>query len=872
MEEYEKTNLCTMTAAETEWQCEAFRRSQRNLKQITASLPWPMCVIRPDDGMVLYANEAFRAYFLLPAETAGGGGMLWSILPAVQADGRSSHEHLKQFMARILAGGAADNAFSLTVEQEYILASGETALMRVVGCEIDYEDRSYISMAMQDISALKRERELLQSLADKEREANELKSKFIINMSHEIRTPMNGIIGLADIQLQKTYDRENRAAFKKISLSAKLLLAIVNDILDYSKIEAGNLTIDYGEFVLENIVYEAMQTAGERLGDKKVEMLLQMDGQIPRKVVGDSVRVWQILQNILDNSAKYTDRGSIILEISKAAAAGNQKSVLLFRIADTGRGMNREQLEKAYEPFEQFGGSNWKNSGTGLGLPVTKQLVELMGGTIMMSSCAGEGTVTELRIPFGVSEWDEPAIEQTAYRILKDKRILIADENELGARVMCALLQAIGAGVERITDFTAVPAQIAGHSLDKYDIIVADHRLNKELLKSLRGINFNKTKLITVEKPYKPTQVLERLSALLGGASSTYKIKNKKYHFPQARVLICEDNEINQDVIMGVMELYDIKAVTASNGAEGIKWLEKEVFDLVIMDILMPVMDGHEATRAIRQSGKSYAAVPIIAMTANAMDEEMTVCLDDGMNGYITKPVELERLYHEFLKWLPVSTREEADEPSVRQSFHDTEQEEVINDQKFRFEQLGIDVEEATKRFGGKYELYCKSLRKFAAEMVVNKMMDSAAAAEAEPDELRKYIHSLKGVTANLSIKEDNRLLVMMEQTIKAGEPDIGLYQLLSQHMLRTSKGIMLLLGREEEKKLAAGSWDECKELLDGLKQLLLLAKAKECEQQIEQIRAKEWDNVDAELLDKICTAVENYDYNNAMTIIGQLL
>jgi CheY-like chemotaxis protein len=494
-----------------------------------------------------------------------------------------------------------------------------------------------------------------------------------------------------------------------------------------------------------------------------------------------------------------------------------------------------------------------------------------MGGSIIMSSQEGEGTVTELRIPFGISEWDEPVIDPNSFRILAGKRVLVVDENGLGIQVMTELLDSLGVRAEGVSNCQGA-LELLRRQEEEYDIIVVDDRVDPEWLKELRRLDFEQTKFTTFQKPYKPTQFLERLSALLGGASSAYKLQNKKYHFPHARVLICEDNAINQDVIMGVMELYDIKAVTAANGMEGIKWLEQEEFDLVIMDILMPIMDGHEATRTIRRSNKPYRDVPIIAMTANAMDEEMTVCMDDGMNGYVTKPLEIERLYHEFLKWLPVSTRSEAEEMALSHMMHDADQEEQLSNQKIRLERLGINVTEATQRFGGKYELFAKSLRKFAADLVINGMMDSAWAAEADLDELRKYIHSLKGVTANLSIKEDNRMLVEMEKTVKAGEPDIGMYQLLQQQLLKTAKGIMLLLGKEEEKKLDSGSWDECAILLSNLNELLLLAKAKECEQLIELIKAKEWENIDAELLDKICGAVEDYDYNKALTILGKLL
>lgn len=848
-------------------QRDAYRRSQHDLKQIVDSLPWPMCIVGPKDVSIYYGNDAFRDCFRFETES-GEEYCIWKIVPEYQSNGETSKDSIRRFIDKVMAA-----QFSITEEREFIIPNGETVLMRIVGTEIDYDGKPSVSIVLQDISAQKREEILLRSLALKEREANELKSKFIVNMSHEIRTPMNAIIGFSDIQLQKTHNTEIRDTFKKISLSAKLLLALVNDILDYSKIEADRLVITKEEFDLENIIYEAMLTAFERIGKKPVEMLIELEAMVPRKVIGDAVRVWQVIQNILDNSAKYTDTGSVILEVRMEEITA-EKQILLFRITDTGKGMCKEELNKIYIPFEQFSGKDIRSSGTGLGMPITRRLVELMDGTIAIESREGAGTTTEIRIPFGISEWSERMIEESAYQIIKGKDILVIDEAPAGVRITTAVLNMVGVRAQGYSHGAEVMKKVQedGQQGREFDIIVIDQNTEAELFESLRSYPFTKTKLVTLHKPYRPTQFLERLCSLLGGTVQSTKYRNKKYRFPGAKILVCEDNEINQDVITGVLGLYDIKSIVAVNGAEGIKWLEKESFDLVIMDILMPVMDGHQATRAIRTSQKAYSDIPIVAITANAMKSEMAECLEEGMNGYITKPIEMERLYSELLKWLPSSTREEGVDMMAQNIWRDVEEDDRIHAQEVELAEAGIDVGEAVKRFGGKRELYYRSLRKFAADIVNNGMMSSDEAAQLESAELRKYIHSLKGVTANLSMKELNLMIQQMEVSIKEDMPDIELYQRLCTRAGEVSESVLKITESGLKGELEVGNWEACKELLVQLEGFSLLAKAKECEQTVLRLRERQWNNVDTELLEKICSAVEEYDYAKALSILGKLL
>ncbi len=387
------------------------------------------------------------------------------------------------------------------------------------------------------------QKEILRLRAEKEKESNDIKSKFLVNISHEIRTPMNAIIGLSEVQLLKGDPAKARDSFSKINISAKNLLSIINDILDFSKIEAGKLVFIEENAELEEILANIILMTNERLSKEKTEkinVVLEVEESAPKIIFTDKTRLWQILKNVMDNSAKFTLEGHIRLHVD--ADAKN----IIFTITDTGEGMDQDQVERLFIPFEQFGDdARVVKSGTGLGMTITKEIVDGFGGTIAVNSSRGQGTTTIIELP----------------------------------------------------------------------------------LKELAG---DKTVSNKCER----------------------YVKRENAIFPDAKVLVCEDNEINQIVAVEILALFGINPTIANNGIECLELLEKQEFDLILMDIIMPVMDGSEATKLIRASDKAYKEIPIVSMTANLVKEELDKYMAYGMNGYIGKPIDIEILGKELDKWL----------------------------------------------------------------------------------------------------------------------------------------------------------------------------------------------------------------------------
>ncbi len=651
---------------------------------------------------------------------------------------------------------------------------------RVFGRSIVFKNDSSIIFVIQDISEEKMKTELLYRIAEQEKEANQLKNRFLISMSHEIRTPLNAIMGLAEIELKKLKSKEMIDVFKKIDISAKNLLTIMGDILDFSKIESEEISLNYEEVDLEEVIANALLMATQRIGSKPVEVTLQMSLDLPNRVYSDQTRVWQILKNILDNAAKYTQKGKITLDVSLEKVDEQNKWFVLFKIIDTGFGMSTEQLEKLFTPFEQFHNNvTSMYAGTGLGMVITKQLVELMNGTISVSSQENIGTTFSITMPFEISESTKTIKQTYQDHPLANQHVLIADDDPVSLEIMQSLLTHVGVVPVCVSSGEeAIELAMKHHELGKpFDIIILDYlmgglngietanNLSDEIQKSAKLLMvsvYTKQLLISeieaagyedvIEKPFCPTDFIHKLSEAIGAKTKFMSYDN--IVFPNAKVLLCEDNIINQEVASGILEVFGIEPVIAENGQQGLELLETQHFDLIFMDILMPIMDGHEATRKIRASGKPYSQTPIIALTANVMKEEIDKCMEEGMNGHVGKPISFEKISAKLTTWLPHLVKDKnPTNPEAEQT------DLLVGIRTIK----GIDVDDGLSCFSNNKKRYAEVLLEFARDIASDFV--SYEEALADPSGTKMRIHTIKGAAANLGIVCIQEVAASYEQT-----------------------------------------------------------------------------------------------------------
>ncbi len=649
-------------------------RLQLDLQNVLDTLPVGVLIRRLDDFLPVYVNLSFIKMFEFHSQAEALTYNTLALSPEFQPDGGVSADIFEDNIKHI-----AYYDETVAIEWQYRLSDGSILDTKKVSCKIFYNGAPAIVTIIQDVTAYYKQQELLQITAEKEKEANRIKSRFVINISHEIRTPMNAIIGLSEIALMKNFDFEASEIFRKVNVSAKNLLSIINDVLDFSKIEKEKLELSDEEFILEDTLYNAALVGSKRIGNKPVEMLMNLDINMPTSVWGDKTRLWQIFKNLLDNSAKFTNAGTIFLNASCTEYLEDQeKAVLTFTVKDTGMGMSTHQVEKVFDSFEQFH-QNQSNqfTGTGLGMAITKELVQLMGGTIHVESEVNIGTTTTVVIPFKLPPKGSLLKQNILNNDFSNHQIIIANETTAGLPIMVDLLatthntpicvsngddvvQLVKNAMEINKPIDMVLLNCKGGDMVGLEVAKQIRSISPEtklILVSAHASQFNPSEVFnagfstTMEKPFSPSEFFQKLGNALCVQQAPI-VNYKQNTYAGASVLLVEDNEINQEVADSILEIFGIKPVIANNGEEAIAFLEKQHFDLVLMDLLMPVMDGHQATRFIRNSNKPYQNIPIIAMTANVVKEEISACLEEGMNGHLGKPIDINAFSTQLSKWL----------------------------------------------------------------------------------------------------------------------------------------------------------------------------------------------------------------------------
>jgi signal transduction histidine kinase/DNA-binding response OmpR family regulator/HPt (histidine-containing phosphotransfer) domain-containing protein len=759
---------------------------------------------------------------------------------------------------------------------------------------IPYKD--FIEAEKSKIAQLSRDElmEELKTAQEKAEEANQAKGDFLANMSHEIRTPMNAIIGMSYLASKTELSEKQRNYVSKIQSSAHALLGLINDILDFSKIEAGKLDMESIEFCLGDVFDNLSTLLSEKALDKNLEFLFSVDKEVPSHLLGDSLRLSQILVNLSNNAVKFTDKGEIIVSV-KTVEKKSDQVVLQFSVKDSGIGLTQEQIGKLFKEFSQADSStSRKYGGTGLGLTISKKLTEMMNGKIWVESDPGKGSNFIFTATFGLAtEFEEKVLAPSID--LQGMKMLVVDNNAAAREILQETLESFSFEVSVASSGQEGIAQLEKAAQDQpYELVLMDWKMpgmdgveasklikssnkltkipsiimltaysREEVTRQAKGIGLDGF----LTKPINPSILLDSILEVFGkkvekrvrrGDDSQVDTEALKA-IQGARILLVDDNEINQEIGNEILEQVGCYVTIANDGKEAVEKVAQSEFDCVLMDIQMPVMDGYTATRIIRKDAQ-FNDLPIIAMTANAMEEDKKQAAESGMNDHVAKPIDVKQLFDVLVNWINI--------PEERRPEKIADNTNVLTGSIIIPELDGIDTETGLNRVGGNTKLYLKILNKFRISQADAIERIETAFNAGDNETSKREAHTLKGLAGNIGAEALQQAAQVVEGEIKAGNKTLTGLDVLSELLVKIIESLQMLDTKTTEVEKAsidadpekvAGLLVKLKELLDDddsgagdvLEELLPFFKGTVKEKQ----------------LTRIAGLVDDYEFEDALTL-----